>query len=262
MSVMYIYDNPELYAQDILSSLNLTPPVDVFKVCEAYGLNVNYENISFAEALLIVSQGKKNIIINDKSIVYAPRQRFSIAHEVGHFFIPWHGNVCTCMHIGDFSSEDIEENEADVFASELLIPTNALLDKIYDKIITLDLIKELAQEFNVSLFSMTRKVIANSGQKVIALLYYSNGNKIIIEKSPSFEFNLKSGIIKGSAAKELLHNRSSNETVKKILNSDVWFNENSKDYEIVEESLKQPNFSRVFTLLRKANDFDYYGRLF
>lgn len=259
---MYRYDNPELYAQDILSSLNLTPPVDVFKVCEAYGLNVNYENISSAEALLIVSKGKKNIIINDKKIAYAPRQRFSIAHEVGHFFIPWHGSVCTCLHIGDFSSEDVEEKEADVFASELLIPTEALLYKICDKVITLELIKELAQEFNVSLFSMTRKVIANSGQKVIALLYYSNGNKIVIDKSQSFDFKLKSGIVKGSAAKELLHNRSCNEIVKKILNSDIWFNELIKEYQIVEESLKQPNFSRVFTLLRIANDFDYYGRLF
>ena len=260
---MYLYvNNPELYAQDILSSLNLTPPVDIFKVCETYELKVNYENIRSAEALLIVSKGKKNIIINNRKILYIPRQRFSIAHEVGHFFIPWHSNMCTCSNIGDFSLDNLEENQADIFAAELLIPTNILLPKIEDKVITLELIKELAQEFNVSLVAMTRKVISITQDKVIAMVYYSNGAKIVQAKSSSFDFNLKPGIIKGSAAKELLHNRYSNETVKRILKCDVWFQENSDDFEIVEESLYQPNFSRVFTILRIANDMDYDGSLF
>ncbi|WP_055666911.1 ImmA/IrrE family metallo-endopeptidase [Desnuesiella massiliensis] len=261
---MYLYENsPELYAQDILSSLNLTPPVDIFKVCEAYDLKVNYENISSAEALLIVSQGKKNIIINDRKILYIPRQRFSIAHEVGHFFIPWHSrNMCTCTNIGDFSSDNLEENQADVFASELLIPTDKLLSRISGKAISMELIKELAQEFNVSLGAMTRKVISNSDDKIIALIYYSNGRKIVQAKSSSFDLNLKPGIIRGSAAKELLHNRYSNETVKRILSCDVWLQENSHDFEIVEESLYQPNFSRVFTLLRVANHADYMDAFF
>lgn len=260
---MYLYESsPELYAQDILSSLNLTLPIDVFKVCEFYDLKVNYEDISSAEALLIVSQGKKNIIINDKKILYLPRKRFSIAHEVGHFFIPWHSNICTCSNIGDFSSDNTEEKEADIFASELLIPTNILLPKIGGKVITLELIKELAQEFNVSLGAMARKVIANTEDKIIVLIYYSNGRKIVQSKSRSFDLNLKPGIIRGSAAKELLHNRYSNETIKRILSCDVWFEENSDDFEIVEESLYQPNFSRVFTILRIANDMDYMDAYF
>ncbi|MDS0526069.1 ImmA/IrrE family metallo-endopeptidase [Clostridium sp. SHJSY1] len=259
----YLYENnPEIYAQDILSALNLTPPIDIFKVCESYDIKVNYENINSAEALLIVSQGKKNIIINDKKILYVPRQRFSIAHEVGHFFIPWHSNMCTCSNIGDFNSDNIEENQADIFASELLIPTNILHDKIQDKVITLDLIKELAQDFNVSLGAMTRKIIANTEDRVMALIYYGNGRKIVQAKSGSFELNLKSGIIKGSAAKELLHNRYSNENVKRILSCDIWFKENSDDFEIVEESLYQPKFSRVFTLLRVARHTDYIDAYF
>ncbi|WP_278287104.1 ImmA/IrrE family metallo-endopeptidase [Clostridium aceticum] len=233
----------------------------MLKVCQAYDIKVNYENISSAEALLIVSQGKKNIIINGK-VLYVPRQRFSIAHEVGHFFIPWHSSMCTCSNIGDFSSSDIQENEADVFASELLIPTNRLLPKIDGKDITLELIKELAQEFHVSLGAMTRKVISNTKDKVIALVYYSNGRKIIQVQSPSFDFNLKPGIIHRSAAKELLRHRYSNEIVRRILNRNVWFHENRDDFRIVEESLYQPNFNRVFTILRIANDSDYYAELF
>lgn len=70
--------------------------------------------------------------------------------------------MCTCSTIGDFSPDNIEENQADIFASELLIPTNILLPKIDGRVITLELIKELAQEFNVSLGAMTRKVISNT----------------------------------------------------------------------------------------------------
>lgn len=98
--------------------------------------------------------------------------------------------------------------------------------------------------------------------KIIALIYYSNGRKIIQAKSSSFDLNLKLGIIRGSAAKDILHNRYSNETVKRILSCDVWFNENSYDFEIVEESLYQPNFSRVFTILRLANNTDYMDAFF
>lgn len=264
MSIKYIYDNPELYAQDILLSLQLTPPIDVFKICETYDLNVNYENISSAEALLIISKQKKNIIINDRKISYKPRQRFTIAHEIGHFFIPWHANVYECSNVGNFCSDNTEENEADIFASELLIPSNILFPITNNKTINLELIMELAREFNVSLTAMARKVILNTQQKVIVLFYYNNGTKFVQAQSEGFDFILKPGVILGSAAKELLQNRSSNgnEIVKKTLRSNVWFSENVMECEVVEESLNQPNFNRVFTLLRIANDFDYYSQLF
>jgi len=263
MDMKYLYENsPERYAQDILSSLELTPPIDIHKVCNLYDIKVYYENIHSAEAFLVVANGKKSIIINERKILYMPRQRFTIAHEVGHFFIPWHSRQYACYKIGDFDTSDIYENEANIFASELLIPKASILSRLEGKTISLELIKELAQEFNVSLGAMARKVIDNTDEKVMVLLYYSNGNKLTQAKSKNFDLRLKPGIIKTSAAKELLLSRYSNEYMKRILRSDVWFHESSDNIEIIEESLYQPNFNRVFTLLRVANDFDYFNAFF
>lgn len=250
------YNHPELYAQDILTALNLTIPIDVYKICEFYDIKINYEDVDAAEAFLIVCNGKKNIVINRKKILYKPRERFTIAHEIGHYIIPWHNSLHKCLNIGDFDSTNIIENEADIFASELLMPTNEIQQKIIGRDVNLDLIKELAQEFNVSLGAMTRKIIKNTNEKVIVLLYYDDGTKIIQAQTSSFHLNLKEGIIRGSAAKELLQNGHANETIKRILSSDVWFKDNN-NINIVEESLYQPKLSRVFTLLRIAKDTDY-----
>ncbi|NLL07327.1 MAG: ImmA/IrrE family metallo-endopeptidase [Clostridiaceae bacterium] len=259
----YLYENsPERYAQDVVCSMNLAPPVDIYGICDSYDIKVCFEDICTAEAFLVVTSRRKSIIINERKILYMPRQRFTIAHEVGHLFIPWHTSQCACYKIGNFDTSNATENEADMFASELLIPTASLIPKIEGRIITLELIKELAQEYNVSLGAMTRKVIANTDEMVMALLYYGTGGKIIQAQSRDFDLHLRPGIIQSSAAKELLNSRYGNESMKRILNCGEWFMEANNDFEIVEESMYQPHFSRVFTILRVANDFDYFDAFF
>jgi Zn-dependent peptidase ImmA (M78 family) len=259
----YLYENsPERYAQDITYSMNLTPPVDIYNVCDFYDINVYFEDITTAEAFLVVTSGRKSIIINERKILYIPRQRFTIAHEIGHFFIPWHSSQCACYKIGDFDTSDVTESEADIFASELLIPTESINQKIDGRTITLELVKELAQEYNVSLGAMTRKVISHTDEKVIALLYYCTGSKIIQTQSRNFDLHLRPDVIQASGAKELLNSRYSNESMRRILNCGEWFMEADTNFEIVEESLYQPNFNRVFTILRIANDTDYFDAFF
>ena len=114
----------------------------------------------------------------------------------------------------------------------------------------------------MSLGAMTRKVIAYTNEKVIALLYYGTGRKIVQAQSRNFDLHLRSDVIRASAAKELLNSRYSNESMRRILNCGEWFMETDTDFEIVEESLYQPNYSRVFTILRIANDSDYFDAFF
>ena len=68
---------------------------------------------------------KKSIIVlnNTKSDT---RQNFTLAHEVGHFLIPWHTGNIFCSTSEDDDSKDIiykqMESEANRFAAELLMP--------------------------------------------------------------------------------------------------------------------------------------------
>lgn len=96
----------------------------------------------------------------------------------------------------------------------------------------------------------------------MALLYLRSGKKLIQAKSRSFNLHLRPDVIRTSAAKELLNGRYANGSMKPILNCDEWFLENNNDFQIVEESMYQPNFNRVFTILRLANDSDYFDAFF
>lgn len=88
INMRYLYENsPECYVQDVVYLMSLTSPVDIYSVCDYYDIKVHYEDINAAEAYLIVASGKKPIIINTRRIQYIPRQRLTIAHKIGHFFI-------------------------------------------------------------------------------------------------------------------------------------------------------------------------------
>jgi hypothetical protein len=69
---------------------------------------------------------RPNILINTK--LHPVRQRFTLAHELGHILIPWHtGTIIshTAREISDEAKLEYREMEAEAnkFAAELLLPT-------------------------------------------------------------------------------------------------------------------------------------------
>jgi Zn-dependent peptidase ImmA (M78 family) len=87
--------------------------------------------------------------------------RFSIAHELGHFYLPhhrevllsgkWHSSHC------DFVSDKSLEREADTFAASLLMPHDLFVDEVSSRgggFCTLKDLTELANNtFNTSITS-------------------------------------------------------------------------------------------------------------
>lgn len=98
---------------------------------------------------------------NNFGIMYATHirndgfQRFSIAHELGHYFLPGHidaiGDVHE-SHAGRFSSDEYEI-EADHFAAELLMPKSLFCDAIKISDHGLSGIKHLSKLCRTSLTS-------------------------------------------------------------------------------------------------------------
>lgn len=253
----YINDKkPEIYAEEIIEALNLQTPIDIDKICKYYDININNEPLENVDAILIISKGKKNILINESKFIYCERKRFTIAHEIGHLFIPWHDNICGCNGIGKFNSEDSIENEADLFASSLLIPKNDIKRDIEDKCITLSLIEELAKKYQVSLGAMTRRILTYTKDNVVALFYFKNGKKIIQAASTSFNSSLKSGRIRESSADKMISGKMYGGKVSQEHIQSTWFNDCDDSSKIIEESLYQSNFERVFTLIRKHTSKD------
>jgi Zn-dependent peptidase ImmA (M78 family) len=87
------------------------------------------------------------------------RARFTLAHELGHFFIddhrnalasgkaPKHGSRC------EFESDDLVEQEADLFASHLLLPTTRFKRKAAEAKVGLGAVMRTAEYFRSSLTS-------------------------------------------------------------------------------------------------------------
>lgn len=140
--------------KQIFDKLNIkTPPIPIEKIAELFSLKVVYyskfpDNISGT----IIRQENLNAIgVNSNHPEV--RQRFSIAHELGHFLLG-HDHA----HIVDdtFDKPTDKEQEANKFAAEILMPTEMLKKDIseneYD-------IPSLANKYKVSEQAMSIRLL-------------------------------------------------------------------------------------------------------
>ena len=110
-----------------------------------------------------------------------PRGRFSIAHELGHFFIDAHRLAITQKRmpsLGDYSNEDLEiEREADLFASRLLLPKNQFARAIKKVDKGLKGICELAKKFRVSVKCAALRYLSEEPMPC-SLIFRSNDGSV------------------------------------------------------------------------------------
>lgn len=131
------------------------PPVPVEKVAEAMGLDV----VPFAfhnkvSGLLKKEEG----VIGVNKTHHPVRQRFTIAHELGHFLLGHGlGEEYQEETIDDvFDKPRPEEREANLFASSLLMPTDWVKDYVKKNGMEID---ALAQTFGVSKQAATIRLL-------------------------------------------------------------------------------------------------------
>lgn len=133
----------EKFAQRLLARHNLIPPYDLKELASLYAEVgfLYFPNDADGISLGLKQYDKPRIYINASRLEV--RQRFTLAHELGHVIIPWHiGNIVSHTDIrrddgendldpqvgrnDDFEYRQIE-GEANRFAAELLIPTSWLV---------------------------------------------------------------------------------------------------------------------------------------
>lgn len=121
------------FAKLIYKREYLKVPVDIKRVLKKYA-DVEGEDIPFkGDAICINRENDKPLIIYDYNTIET-RVRFTLAHELGHIIIPWHTGMISCNtdnveNINPGKYKDME-NEANVFSSEILMPTDWLKDKV------------------------------------------------------------------------------------------------------------------------------------
>lgn len=143
----------ELTSNILLDNDMYKIPADILKIARANDIDVYEGDLDKKISGAIKFDNKTNkfeILLNKNDI--KTRQRFTLAHELGHFFL--HKEILKSdeIHIDImFRMPDEKEKEVDYFAGALLM-NKTLLEKIYqnNKSIT-----ELAGIFEVSISAMT-----------------------------------------------------------------------------------------------------------
>lgn len=75
------------------------------------------------------------------------RQRFTLAHELGHYALQ-HGNKTDTLYRDSDMDSNPDEVEANAFAAEILMPASAIRHLVFNKGVTT--IQDLAQQLWVS----------------------------------------------------------------------------------------------------------------
>ena len=146
-------------------------PVNLEKIAEDLGLFVKQAPLDGFEGCL-VTDGTVGGILIDAGMTDVRRQRFTLAHEVGHFLMHRsRGNFHdTAEDMSDYQSE--LELEANLFASLLLIP-GVLLPSEAEGLAFAD-VDRIAAACDVSLLAAARRLIRHL-DRACALVVLQNG---------------------------------------------------------------------------------------
>lgn len=109
------------------------------------------------------------------------RQRFTKAHELGHYVL--HAQRATTFRCGAANIVEEDRGEADIeaqanqFASHLLMPSKHVLARIMNTRITLDLVGALAAVYGVSFQAMCIRIVEVTAERAV-LVHWDNGMRL------------------------------------------------------------------------------------
>jgi len=148
-----ILERIESRAEEVLKALNIrSAPVPVEEVADKCQIKISRAPNNDFSGMLIRKDGRALIGVNNSESTV--RQRFTIAHELGHFFL--HPNKDAFIDYRDNKKEIMRtprEKQANMFAAALLMPRHILLrdfKAIAKEGFSEDELHDLAKQYEVS----------------------------------------------------------------------------------------------------------------
>ena len=132
------------------TALERATPVPVEKIANALDVRIVDGELSGASAALIRVGDRARIRVSPRN-TYPGQRRFTIAHELGHFVLG-HSSALVCNDEHSIASCDpVQEREADVFASEILMPEHAAGRYCEVSPVNWSAVRRLADAFSTSI---------------------------------------------------------------------------------------------------------------
>lgn len=163
----------------LLEFLGIDVPqdIDIEAIAQACDATIVYDHLEGCEARIVGVGGKALITVNDK----APRarQRFSAAHELGHWIYDRGRVAFVCAEkqlVAEWGAAN-PERRANRFAADLLLPRNMVKKRLRRCAMNLTLVKQLAQEFETSLTATAIRFVELSPAPAMLICHDHAGKK-------------------------------------------------------------------------------------
>jgi Zn-dependent peptidase ImmA (M78 family) len=181
-----------LLAQDIVELYTWDNVIEPVTILENNGVEVIFDNYDADfEGLTIYRDKKFFVHINTKYIPQnSLRSRFTLAHEAGHFFIPEHNlELQRSYHPSKFHANETSliEQEANYFASALLMPDQQFKDFCNRKKFSLEVVEQISKRFGVSRVAVLLRFI-EIGNYPLMVAFCQNNKLSWLVRSDDFPY--------------------------------------------------------------------------
>ena len=225
---------------------------NVYDICRKLGIEIVEAPIK-ADAYLECENGNTYIVL--KKSLYDKRKKFTIAHELGHFYIPWHSELMFGCDINemdfknDYAPREKEDNQ---FAAELLMPTEEFKAYFSGKVSYTE-VSEMANIFDVSFQAALNRCIDMAYEDCLVVCSYDRCIRWVKATEDFPLFITRKNVSQLSGADELFDSQLFQ--IKTIEEPGyVWFG-NDTDRTIYEESIAFPNYKQVITIIHLKDEF-------
>lgn len=256
-------DETEATVSEVREAMGQTsPPVDVLKIAKEEGILLargHYGEGFDGRIEYHQKQGKFLLFYPevDRTHPHA-RVRFSIGHELGHYYLPEHRALLECARFhyskAGFICENHLEREADGFAAALLLPEGVLADLCWRrKFLTLKDILELASEWQTSATCAAVRYAECAGEPCAMVV---SAHEEIRYYVPSEDASYRGfrwlGIRKvprGTATAEAATHQGSGRIFERQSHTEIWFSERRAQCKVWEEAFPLGYTGLVLTML-------------
>ena len=239
-------------AEELLKDLgvNVASDIDIEAIAYYVGAVIKYRPLNGCEGRIIGASDRAIITVNRLSI--PTRQRFSAAHELGH----WHyhrGRSLMCL--SDDISNPVKgpsnpERVADGYAADLLMP-RFLLRPMAKKIgkVSFQAVEALREEFKTSITATAIRLVEHGPEPAILVCHTAKGRKWFNRSRdiPQKWFP-RDELDAYSDAMDVLYGRAERGN-RSLIGADAWFDRwDAEKYEPYEETRRIAD-GEILTLL-------------
>jgi hypothetical protein len=288
---LYFADITEVPRREALTLLaksgqSDTLPIDLGKICEYEAMPLKFTQIDDPKiaARLVLTEGEWFIEVDDggngdstfsTDTTTRRRQRFSVAHELGHYKFKSHCDndlqgVLLSGHNPNASSYLlIRESQANEFATELLLPyplLKPLLKTLDFKNEFFKSVENISDQFDVSMTATLKRIATILDIPVIAIHFAPDGKAYQLPsyspeyKSAKFFFERGRTIPDNTYAANMFDGKTTASRGRKAYpDSSIWFpNRRGDDFKVVEWALTLGNYGiLVFLELIEKDEGKY-----